>query len=194
MRAAQMLSQPGVALRGSEVSSQLSHLTSKAQSLSLSFLPSRHTHALPSPSPQHLRCPAKRTRESVREGLNSTSDSSSSSRGGNKRPAGARCRHTIRREYRPRAPRARFAEQWDIDGTYSKGSKGPLSSGQRGPGVADKCLLHTFSWTSHQKRDGKTWYQVLLEQVDEIEAAGFTDVLLPPPCSSQDPQGLAFGF
>jgi len=88
-------------------------------------------------------------------------------------------------------PAWRFAEQWDIDGTSLKGGRG-CNSG-RGPGVADKCLLHSFSWTSHKTRHGLSWYQVLLEQAEAIAAAGFTDVLLPPCCQAQDPQGQPLG-
>lgn len=50
------------------------------------------------------------------------------------------------------------------------------------------CILQAFNWGSW-RREGRSWYQLLLENVDSIEEGAFTDILLPPCCQSLDPQG-----
>lgn len=48
-------------------------------------------------------------------------------------------------------------------------------------------LLQAFGWESCN--DGRGWYNVLTEQVEDVAAAGFTHAWLPPPSKSVDKRG-----
>lgn len=54
-----------------------------------------------------------------------------------------------------------------------------------------QCLLQAFTWTSNdvQNSIGKSWYEVVLDKVQELSTVGFTDILLPPSTKSIDKQG-----
>lgn len=55
-------------------------------------------------------------------------------------------------------------------------------------GQEQACILQAFNWGSW-RRKGRSWYQLLLDNVDTIKEGAFTDVILPPCCQSLDPQG-----
>eukprot|EP00897_Mesotaenium_endlicherianum_P009121 jgi/Mesen1/8237/ME000443S07384 len=80
-------------------------------------------------------------------------------------------------------------------------SSGVAGKAQGGPPLEDSntrdltttstaCILQAFSWTSPNGLGGKSWYKHLLENVDDMAACGFTDVLLPPCTQSDDQQGF----
>lgn len=47
------------------------------------------------------------------------------------------------------------------------------------------CIVQGFNWESCKS----DWYKVLMGQMDQIAAAGFTAVWFPPPSDSVSPQG-----
>ena len=49
-----------------------------------------------------------------------------------------------------------------------------------------------FNWESAKNKKG--WYNVMAKLGEDVKAAGFTDVWLPPPSQSVAPQGMSSDF
>ncbi|CAM6092911.1 unnamed protein product [Calypogeia fissa] len=60
-------------------------------------------------------------------------------------------------------------------------------------GPYENIMLQGFDWESHKGVDGKTWWQVLKAQAEELCTLGITDVWLPPASESVDRQGYLPG-
>ncbi|GJP83473.1 hypothetical protein CLOP_g13619 [Closterium sp. NIES-67] len=81
---------------------------------------------------------------------------------------------------------------WDFS-FDSDEDDGPL------PDVPSRCLLHAFSWSSHEAGGsggggggiGGRWYDVLAERVGDFKAMGFSDLIFPPCCKAADGPGFA---
>ena len=53
-------------------------------------------------------------------------------------------------------------------------------------------LFQGFNWESAKNKKG--WYNVMAKLGEDVKAAGFTDVWLPPPSQSVAPQGRSLDF
>ncbi|CAI5464503.1 unnamed protein product [Closterium sp. Yama58-4] len=76
---------------------------------------------------------------------------------------------------------------WDFS-FDSDEDDGPL------PETPSRCLLHAFSWSSHEAGGGGIngrWYDVLAERVGDFKAMGFSDLIFPPCCKAADGPGFA---